>query len=326
MKMMKRFLWICFCFTATMAEAQQDAQYSQYVFNGLYINPAYAGYKQDLYLHSFYRSQWTGLDGAPRSFSVALDGAVNDNKVGLGLLLAQDKIGAQSTLAAYANYAYRLQVGENEDSRLSFGIGAGFVQEGINGSELHAVQTGDNYVPAIFQSALLPDARAGVLYTNDSFFAGFSVDNLLAQHIKTDKSLLVPIPKPHYYLTAGMLVDVNTDVKFKPSFLLKDDNGGPTSLDINAFFLLGERIWLGSTYRTAVKLYAKPYLQNDLQQSNSLTGMAEFFATENIRVGYAFDYSLTRIGTYSYGTHELSIGITFKSERRRRSNAQNCYF
>lgn len=327
MKMMKIFLWVGFCLLAGIAKGQQDAQYSQYMFDGLYINPAYAGYKQDVYLQSFYRSQWTGLDGAPRSFSVAVDGAVNDGKVGLGFLLAQDRIGAQSSLAAYANYDYRIQIGDNPESRLSFGIGAGFVQAGINGSDLHAAQSGDNYVQAGYQSSLLPDARAGVLYTNESFFAGFSVDNLLAQHAKHDNTVMVPIPKPHYYLTAGMMVDMNSDVKFKPSILLKDDNGGPSSLDANAFFLLGERVWIGATYRTAISLYAKPYLQSDLQRSNSITGMAEVFATDKIRVGYAFDYSLTKIGTYSYGTHELSIGITFGSGGSgRSSHGLKCYF
>lgn len=324
---MKRFLLIFFCLLAGVAEAQQDAQFSQYMFNGLYINPAYAGYKEDTYVQCFYRSQWTGLQGAPQSFSASADGAVSDNRVGLGLLVAQDKLGAQSSLAGYANYAYKVQIGQNPNSRLSFGIGAGFVQAGIDGTQLHAAHDGDNYVPPIFQSALLPDARLGVLYTNDDWFAGFSVDNLLAQHMKSDESLLVPIPKPHYYLTAGALFEMNDAIKFKPSILLKDDAAGPTSLDVNAFFLLGEKIWIGSTYRTAVPLYAKPHLQSDLQKSNSITGMAEFFATDRIRVGYAFDYSLTSIGTYSYGTHELSIGIYLKSQAQQdRQNGRKCYF
>jgi type IX secretion system PorP/SprF family membrane protein len=325
--MMKRFLWIFLCMLAGMARAQQDTQYSQYVFNGLFINPAYAGYKQDIYLQSFYRSQWTGLDGAPKSFSVSADAALNDNRVGLGILVAQDKIGAQSTLAAYANYAYKLQIGDNENSRLSFGIGGGFVQAGIDGSQLHAVRNDDTYVPSGYQSTLLPDARLGVLYTNDDLFVGLSADNLLAQHLKRDQSLLVPIPKPHYYFTAGALFELNDATKFKPSVLLKDDAAGPTSLDINAFFLLGERVWIGSTYRTAVPLYAKPHLQSNLQKSNSITGMAEFFATEKFRVGYAFDYSLTPIGTTSYGTHEVSIGIYLGSRGSgSRDGRPKCYF
>jgi len=163
---MKRlFLALCFSLIGTAAMAQQDAQYSQYIFNGLYINPAYAGYKQDLYLHSFYRSQWTGFPGAPKSFSIAADGSVNDTKVGLGLLVASDNIGAQSTLAAGFNYAYHIQVGEDENTRLSLGLGLGFVQAGIDGTKLNAVQQGDSSIPTTYQSAVVPDGRAGIMFT-----------------------------------------------------------------------------------------------------------------------------------------------------------------
>src|SRR5476651_421432 len=131
MKKLLLFFSLLLCFMA--ANAQQDAQFSQYIFNGLYINPAYAGYKEDLYVNSFFRSQWTGLDGAPTTFSLSMDGAVNDGKVGLGLMIQHDAIGAQSNTAAYGNYAYRIQVGENEHSKLALGMGFGFIQTGING-------------------------------------------------------------------------------------------------------------------------------------------------------------------------------------------------
>ncbi|QJD98390.1 type IX secretion system membrane protein PorP/SprF [Mucilaginibacter robiniae] len=313
--------------TGLAAFAQQDAQFSQYTFNGLYINPAYAGYKQDVYANAFYRSQWTGLEGAPQTFSLAVDGSVHDTKVGLGLLVAHDGIGAQSSLAVYGNYAYRLQIGDNENSRLAFGIGAGFVQNGLDGNKLTATQTGDNYIPTGYQSALLPDARLGVLYTNDRFFIGGSVDNLLARKLSMlkDKSILTPVPVPHFYFTTGALFSINDDVKFKPSILLKDDLNGPTSLDINAFTLLGERIWIGATYRTAVSLYNKPQLQNGLQKSNAVVGVVELFATDKLRVGYAFDYSLTPLSSYSYGSHELSIGI-YLNHSHVDSNGNRCYF
>jgi type IX secretion system PorP/SprF family membrane protein len=309
------------------AKAQQDAQFSQYVFNGLYINPAYAGYKEDIYLSGFYRSQWTGLQGAPQTFSFSGDAALMDNKVGVGLLLSQDKIGAQSSLAAYGNYAYKLQIGDNEASKLSFGIGLGFIQSGIDGSKLNAVTPGDESVPVGNQSFILPDARLGVLYSNNDLFAGFSVDNLVAHMIKGVKAttVSVPVPMPHYYLTAGAMFTLEDGLKFKPSFLIKDDLAGPTSLDLNAFFLLGEKVWIGSTYRTAVPIYNKSNLQNSLQKPNAIIGMIEFFATEKLRIGYAFDYSLTPLSNYSYGSHELSIGI-YLGKGSQRSDTNRCYF
>jgi type IX secretion system PorP/SprF family membrane protein len=314
-------------FIGFIANAQQDAQFSQYVFNGLYVNPAYAGYKQDLYLNAFYRSQWTGLQGAPQTTSVALDGAVNDNKVGLGLLLSKDIIGAQSALAVYGNYAYRLQIGSNANSRLAFGLGAGFIQNGLDGSKLNPVQADDSYVPTGNQSSILPDARVGILYTSEHFFTGFSVDNLVAHTLakKQDKSLLVPVPVPHFYFTAGALFTLNDEVKIRPSFLIKDDRGGPTSLDLNVFMLLSERIWIGGTYRTAMPLYNKAYLQSNLQKSNAFVGLIEFFATERLRIGYAFDYSLTPLANYGYGSHEISIGI-YLNKSKEYPTSNKCYF
>ncbi|RYY20935.1 MAG: type IX secretion system membrane protein PorP/SprF, partial [Sphingobacteriaceae bacterium] len=247
----KTRLVLFFILVIFRVNAQQNAQYSQYIFNGLYINPASAGAKEDFYLHSFYRSQWTGVTGAPQSFSVAADGTTSDERVGLGILVAKDKFGAQSTLAAYANYAYRLQVG-TQGQHLSFGLGAGMVQSALDGSKLTGIQQGDNVIPVGIQSTILPDARAGILYTSDTFFAGFSADNLVAKYLNRDKSLLVPIPQPHFYLTAGTLLFLNDDTKIKPSFLLKNASGQVTTLDLNTFLILGDRTWIGGTYRSSL--------------------------------------------------------------------------
>jgi type IX secretion system PorP/SprF family membrane protein len=315
------------------AKAQQDAQFSQYVFNGLYINPAYAGYKSDFYVNSFFRSQWTGLNGAPQTLSIAADGAVADDKVGLGLLLQNDRIGAQSNIAAYGNFAYRLQIGQDEDSRLAFGIGLGFIQSGLDGNKLNPVQAGDNYIPTGYHSFLSPDARLGFLYTNNNYFVGASVDNLLPQYTNDPSNasaLGVPIPKPHEYFTAGALFEINDQTKFKPSILIKDSPTVPTSMDINAFVLLNEKLWLGATYRTSVPLYNKPNLGKNLPNSSAMVALVEFFAIENLRIGYAFDYSMNKLGAMGYGSHEFSIGFLLKNSNSSRSKfndpTRKCYF
>jgi type IX secretion system PorP/SprF family membrane protein len=297
------------------SKAQQDAQYSQYMFNGIYINPAYAGYKEQLNVHSFYRNQWTGITGAPKSMSVAVDAIANDGNVGLAFQVASDRLGAESNVSAYASYAYRLRVGNSENSRLSFGVGLGVMQQGLDGDKLNARDADDNSILKVGnQSVFAPDARAGIFYSDDRFYAGFSADNLIAQYIINKKNLSVyfQTPKSHYYLTAGMLLPINEDVQLKPSFLLKDDRGGPTSLDLNAFVLFGNKFWLGASYRTAVKLYDKSYLQTDLQKTNSMVGMVDFFVTNNIRIGYAYDQTLSKLSGYSGGSHEISVGIIIK--------------
>lgn len=316
------FVFLIFSFVKV--KAQQNTQFSQYIFNGLYINPAAAGAKEDFYLHSFYRSQWTGVTGAPQSLSLAADGTVNDEKVGLGLLLANDKIGAQSSLAAYANYAYRLQMGEGGINHLAFGLGVGFVQSAINGSLLNAGQSGDNTIPVGTQSTLLPDARAGVLYTSESFFAGFSADNLVAKYLNRDKSLNVPIPQPHFYLTAGTLFNLNDEVKLKPSFLIKNAAGTATSLDLNSFLILGDKFWVGGTYRSNLKLLSNSF-NNSFQNSSAVVAQIEFFATSKLRIGYAFDYSMSAFSGFGNGSHELSLGI-YLTKKATQNFATSSYF
>lgn len=296
--------------------AQQDVQQSQYVFNLLYINPAYAGYKENLNFHAFYRSQWTGINGGPVSSSLAVDDIANDGKVGLAFQVATDKLGAQNNLSAYVNYAYRLRMNESGSSRLALGFGIGFVNPSINGALLDPDDPEPN-LPTGTESRILPDGRIGAFYSDDSFFAGISADNLISQYINVKNDSYLAQPKPHYYITSGVLIPLTADIMVKPSIMLKDDRGGPTSLDLNAFILFGEKIWLGGSYRTGVKLYSKSYLQSNLTQLNSATAAVEFFPSENLRIGYAYDFSVGPLQGYSGGTHEISIGFYIRKKNSR---------
>lgn len=310
---MKKILLLIGCsilFFVKPVSAQQDAQYSQYMFNGIYINPAYAGYKEVLNVHSFYRSQWTGITGAPKSMSLAVDAIANDGNVGLALQVSSDKLGAQTNLALYGNYAYRIRLNNDGSSRLALGLGVGMVQLGIDGSMLNPNDP-EPFQAVGVQSTILPDARAGVYFANDKFYAGFSADNLIAAYIDIDRYAFIPQPKPHFYLTAGALFPINEDFQIKPSFLLKDDRGGPTSLDVNAFLMIKEFLWVGGSYRTGVKLYDKSYLQKDLSQRNSAVAAIQIFPSERLRIGYGYDFSIGPLQGYSGGTHEISIAYSF---------------
>jgi type IX secretion system PorP/SprF family membrane protein len=296
------------CFTK--ATAQQDAQFSQYMFNGIYINPAYAGYKEQLNMHAFYRNQWSGIEGAPQTMSVAIDAIANNGNVGLALQLSSDRIGAQKSQSVYANYAYRLPISSDGSSRLAFGLGLGVVQNGIDGSMLNANDLEPNQ-PLGMQSSMVPDARVGAFYADDRFYAGISADNLVSQYISTDTYDFIPKPKPHYYLTAGMLLPINESVQLKPSFLLKDDRGGQTSFDVSAFAIFAEKIWVGGSYRMGVKLYDKSYLQKSLSNLNSAVAAVQLFPSDNLRIGYAHDFTLGALRGYSGSTHEISFSYFF---------------
>ena len=295
--------------------AQQDVQFSQYMFNGIYINPAYAGYKEELYLHAYYRAQWTGIQGAPRSFSVAADNIANDGNVGWGIQAVADKLGAQSTQSVYASYAYRIRLNEDGTSRLAFGLSGGLLQLGINGSLL-TTQDPEDDMPTGTQTIVVPDARAGIFYADDRFYAGFSVDNLVSSHISRSKYVYIAQPRPHYYLTAGLYIPINEQLALKPSFLLKDDRGGPTSLDLNAFLLIQDKLWIGAAYRGGIDLYNKEYLQKTLVRRNAIVTAIEVFPLPNLRIGYAYDISVGALESYSNGSHEISIGFTLPNSPR----------
>lgn len=318
---MKKYLFIIIILqlAITCVRAQQDAQVSQYMFHGIYINPAYAGYKEQLNVHAFYRNQWVGLEGAPKTLSLAVDAIANDGKVGLALQVSNDKIGAQRNLSVYGNYAYRIQMDMYGESTLAFGLGAGLIQLGIDGSLLNPNDF-ESQLPPGMQSTIVPDARAGVFFSNSKFYAGFSADNLIPQFMKMTNYAFISKPKPHYYLTAGMLIPINEYMQLKPSFLLKDDRASVSSLDATAFLILNDKIWLGGSYRTGVKLYSKSYLQKDLSMLSSAVLAAQFFANENFRIGYAYDFSVGGLSRYSGGSHEISIGYAIGRKYIRLSN------
>ncbi|RDC56146.1 type IX secretion system membrane protein PorP/SprF [Pedobacter chinensis] len=296
--------------------SQQDAQFSQYMFNGIYINPAYAGYREQLNVSAFYRTQWTGIEGSPKTMSAAVDAIANDGNVGLALQISSDRLGAQRNESVYGNYSYRIPMNADGTSRLAFGLGVGAVQLGIDGALLNPNDF-EIYQPVGMQSTIVPDARAGIYFSNDRFYAGFSADNLVSQYINIDRYAFIAQPKTHYYLTAGTLIPLSQDILIKPSFLLKDDRGGPTSLDLNAFMIISEKVWIGGSYRTGVKLYNKSYLQKSLSKLNSAVAALQLFPTENFRIGYAYDFSIGPLQGYSSGTHEISIGYFFNRRNTR---------
>lgn len=307
--------------------AQQDAQYSQYIFNAVYINPAYAGFRERLNFNATYRNQWTGINGAPKSFSFAVDALMPNERVGLSLNLGADQLGAQKNLSAFANYAYRFPVNEDGTSKLAFGLGLGFQQFGINGDMHDPGDIDDTSLSLVTMRKVVPDVRAGVFYSTPKMYVGASVNNLIGKHILDKKKLdfNFPTPEPHFYLTGGALFPVvEYEIDFKPVFLIKDDAAGPTVLDLNAFFLFKQKLWIGGGYRTGIKLYDKPAVVGNVRNSNALIGMAEIFVNDKLRIGYSYDHALGGLAGYSGSTHEISVSWNFMNERERRINF--CYF
>ena len=315
MKRLSIVIFIC-CLGRFEAFAQQDAQFSQYMFNSLVINPAYAGYKEDLNFSLLHRNQWVGLPGSPKTQTLVIDGAFFHNKnVGLGLSIVNDKIGLQSQTAAYANYSYRVPVGEN--ARLAFGLALGLSQYSLNGGQASVDDPNDpNFNDG--QNYISPDGKFGIHYSDEKFYAGASVTNMISNSLnyqQTGKDVIARQGK-HFFITAGYLATLNENVKFKPSLMFREDTKGPTNLDVNAFFLFKDAFWLGASYRSGLNLWQKPEWESGSFKKNAVVGVVEMFFAKKYRLGYAYDYSLSDLGDYTNGTHEISLGFIINSNKK----------
>jgi len=297
---------------------QQGIQFSQYAFTGLTVNPAYAGYKEDWTLNMVSRLQWTGIPGAPRTAAVSIDGLTDDlvKTIGLGLVIVGDQLGPQTTSSVYANYAYRLQMDAEDTKRLCFGIGIGASQYAVDDTKFNAIDGLDPLLGTGTSTRISPDFRAGIFYNSPTFYAGLSALNFLADAAFNDNTTVIRLTRS-YYLTAGYILPINENIDWKPSILIKEDFKGPTNMDITNSFLLGKVLWLGGSYRTGVNTVSKLALQSNLDHYDAIAGIVQFYVNDRCRIGYSFDYNISKLATYQNGTHELSIGFSFARRRER---------
>jgi len=319
------------------AHGQQDIQFSQYVFNGLSLNPAYAGYKGSPYLNSTFRDQWAGFSGAPKTAMLSFDGLTNvpDEKMGLGIQVLYDQLGPQQNYSVTGSYSYRILLNndENDPHRLCIGIAGMASQYGLNGTVLQYEDPGDPEAPLVnVHSKIVPDANFGIFYYTNRFYAGGSMMNLFSLnstrtiYFANGATYASLLQGAHVYLTAGGMLDLSDEVKFKPSIMIKEDFKSPTNADFNVFFLFDEILWVGGSYRSSVKLFNPKGLQSDLQATDAASAMIEFYATPELRIGYAYDFTTSGLSTYQTGSHELSLGLTFKTKKDRHYMANPRYF
>lgn len=306
--------------------AQQNIQFTQYIFNSLSVNPAYAGYKEELFAQLALRTQWAGLKGAPQTGQLSLDGVTESTKknVGLGVQITADKLGSQTANSIYLNYAYRIRLNGDDTKRLSFGLGAGVTNYAIDGASLRPVEVDDPTVTNGNLSSFIPDARFGVYYSSPRYYVGASVMDLFSGDVSNDifqwdTATQQNIKrKRHYYIMTGALFELSEGLKLRPSLLWKEDFKGPSSLDLNAMFVFGDRFWIGGGFRTGVNLWDKDFRRGQtLSNSNSLSGIVQFYASSRFRIGYSYDYITSGLSSVQNGSHEITLGLTFPSKLNR---------
>jgi type IX secretion system PorP/SprF family membrane protein len=302
------------------AKGQQNIQFTQYIFNTLSVNPAYAGYKEQWFAQLALRNQWVNMPGNPKTGQISIDGLLGQytKNNGVGIQISADKLGPQAATSIYGNYSYRLQLDAEDSKRLSFGVGVGVTQYSLDGSMIDVNDPGDQGLPPGKISSFVPDVRFGVYYYTNKWYAGASVMDLLSGDqsnniFRWDSNTTANIRrKRHVYFMAGTLHKLDKNTKFKPSILIKEDFKGPTTFDFNAMFIFNNRLWLGASYRNGFSIWNKDYTQNqNLNINNAIAGVIQMYVSERLRIGYSYDYSLSRLSTVQNGTHELTLGLTF---------------
>jgi type IX secretion system PorP/SprF family membrane protein len=277
-------------------KAQQDPMISQYMFNGLFLNPAYAGSHKYFSSSLLHRTQWVNFPGAPKTSLLAVDGLIpgKSENMGVGLIVAHDQIGATEQTDIYANYAYQLKL---KKGKLAFGLKAG-VSNYIFKSDNVTVWDANDQVFTGRRTAWLPKFGAGAYYFCDNWYAGISVPTLVAYDANHDFSFDVnkgSFVNRHYYAYGGYVFKLNEKFKLKPSALIKYLPAAPIEADINLNLLFKDQFWFGASYRS----------------KDAVVIMVEYQTNSRFRVGYAFDYTTSKIRKYSTGTHEIMIGYDF---------------
>ena len=293
-------------------QAQQLPQFSQYIFNGLHINPAYAGYKGDGYIQTTYRSQWINFPGAPKTLSFTADVSANEGRMGLGVTYLKDRIGLTESNVGMLTYSYRITTGDR--SMLSLGVSAGISEYAFDPTGIVTVNP-DPLLPSSRVAATTPNMNTGIFYHSDKFYAGLSGYNLIGRRALLRQDIAVAFHDFHYYLTVGGMVRIAHDLQLKPSILVKHVKGSPTSYDLNAMFLFGERVWLGGSFRSNVRIF-EDQLQEDLSKRNAVALVMEYFVSPSMRIGYAYDYNLNALNSYRTESHELSVGVYLNRQRK----------
>ena len=298
---------LIFGFITSAVNAQQDAQYTQYMYNTLSINPAYAGSRGGVSVLGLHRSQWVGLEGAPRTQTASIHSPIGDSqRVGLGLNVVQDDIFITSE--TYVDLAFSYSIPTSDIGKLSFGLKGGIHLLDVNYSKASPFQNGDALIQNNIDNRFSPQVGVGLFYSTDRFYAGLSAPNLLetdhfddSQNSNDPNATFLATERINYYLTTGYVFDITPDFKFKPAAIAKWVSGAPLQVDVTANALLYDRLTLGAAYRW----------------SAALSGLVGFQVTDSLMIGFAYDRETTELQQFNDGSYEVFLRFEILKKPKR---------
>ncbi|WP_374505168.1 type IX secretion system membrane protein PorP/SprF [Flavobacterium sp.] len=274
---------------SVVMRAQQEPQYTQYMYNPSVINPGYAGSLGYGSLFSLYRTQWIGLEGAPKTLNLNYHQPLENTNLGLGGNIVHDEIGPSTTTNLGLDISYTIPF-ENQ-SRLAFGVRAGGQLLNIDYTKLNHYNPSDVSFRSNISNQFSPNIGVGLFYYNENSYVGLSVPMLLETKTYDEFAYSDVNRRQHYYLTAGKVFDLNYNVKFKPAFVAKMVAGAPLQVDLTGNFLINEKFTLGMAYRW----------------SAALSGLVGFKVSDRLMIGYGYDRETTRLSNFNSGSHELFL-------------------
>jgi type IX secretion system PorP/SprF family membrane protein len=269
--------------------AQQDPQYTQYMYNTMSVNPAYAGQRDVLSVTALYRTQWVGIDGAPKTLTLGIHSPLRNERIGLGLNIVSDRLGPANETSIDANISYTLPLDETDDLQLSFGIKAGLHILSADWSRGRYNLTDSFFNENINLTS--PTIGSGLYLHSKKWYLGLSVPNILNTDHYDDFSESIATERLHYFLIGGYVFNLNDNTKLKPAFLVKGVTGAPLIADLSLNALFNDKFTLGLAYRW----------------DDSVSGLAGFQINPGLFVGYAYDATTTGLNNYNSGTHEIML-------------------
>lgn len=287
-------------FVSMVSFAQQDAQFTQYMYNTININPAYAGSRGALSVFGLYRTQWVGLDGAPKTMSFSVNSPINNSNIGVGVSVINDKIGPVNENNISADLSYTIQT--SADTKLSFGIKGTANLFNLDVNKLNPETQGDQQFQD-FDNKFSPNVGAGIYWHSDKGYLGLSVPNFIETNRYNDNDVVIYKDKINYYFMAGYVfnLDKYEYIKFKPAMLTKMVEGAPLQVDVSANFMFIEKIVVGVAYRW----------------SASVSAMAGFQVSDGLYIGYGYDRETTNLSNYNSGSHEVFLRYEFFSKKNK---------
>ncbi len=301
-KLMKAIIKIgitlCLAIASLTLNAQQDPQFTQYMYNTISVNPAYAGSRGHLSILGMHRSQWVGINGAPTSQVLAIDGPMGNN-VGLGIVFTNDELGPSNEVFMDVNFSYTVRL-DADDKRLSFGLKGGgrlFNVDFAKGlTENPDIAFQDN-----IENRFFPTIGAGIYYHSSKGYLGLAVPNFFSEEHYDGTVQEIATERLHYFLVGGRIIDLSPDLKFKPAFFVKWVPGAPVIADVSANVMIKETLTLGLAYRW----------------DDSFSGLLGLQISPALSIGYAYDRTTTDLRNFTNGTHEIFLRFELKSQGRR---------